>query len=252
MKIGVADYGMNVWHGGFYDLETRLKDLKAIGYDGIERLDDAVSSGDALQRASLFRKYGMDFATCRGQTAQNKIQWTAAFGKKYVWLDIASACSKDMSLFCRQAASMGKACAEWNIKAIVHNHLGQTCESQENVETFLDNTPECGLLLDTGHLAAAGGSNLEIVEKYHDRIVAVHVKDYVLMDESVGLDNYQKRGRFCELGAGNINLDNAAILKLLIEKGYDGWVFVEHDRHLQEPLTDLAISREYLREKVGI
>ena len=29
MKFGVADYGMNVWHGGLYDIEERLKDLKA-------------------------------------------------------------------------------------------------------------------------------------------------------------------------------------------------------------------------------
>jgi len=29
MKIGVADYGMNVWYGGLYDIEERLADLKA-------------------------------------------------------------------------------------------------------------------------------------------------------------------------------------------------------------------------------
>ena len=35
MKIGVADYGMNVWYGGQYDYLDRVKELRAIGFDGI-------------------------------------------------------------------------------------------------------------------------------------------------------------------------------------------------------------------------
>jgi len=64
----------------------------------------------------------------------------------------------------------------------------------------------------------------------------------------VGLDNWPQRGRFCELGAGNIGLDNAAVVKELIAVGYDGWILVEHDTHLRDPLLDLAVSREYLRK----
>ena len=59
--------------------------------------------------------------------------------------------------------------------------------------------------------------------------------------------DWYERGRFCELGAGNIGLDNKAVLRTLKEVGYDGWVFVEHDTHLQDPLKDLAVSREYIR-----
>ena len=44
MKYGVADYGMNVWFGGNYDLEDRLLNLKKIGFNGIERLE--AESGD--------------------------------------------------------------------------------------------------------------------------------------------------------------------------------------------------------------
>jgi hypothetical protein len=38
MKIGIADYGMNVWDGGCFDYEERALQLKTIGYEGIERL----------------------------------------------------------------------------------------------------------------------------------------------------------------------------------------------------------------------
>ena len=38
MKIGVADYGMMVWYGAVYDYGMKMDALKAIGYDGAERI----------------------------------------------------------------------------------------------------------------------------------------------------------------------------------------------------------------------
>ena len=246
-KIGIADYGMNVWYGGNFDIEKRLIDLKSIGYDGIERLDEAVSADDAMFKASVFRKLGMDFATCRGPNNQASIRWTSAIGKDYLWLSVPGSNERDINKFYRQAEYFAEACSAWGVKAILHNHLGTVAERQGQVEAFLDNCPNCGLLLDTGHLCAAGGDCLHIVEKYFSRIVAVHVKDYILSNPDIGFDKWWERGRFCELGAGNIGMDNAAILKALKAKGYKGWIFVEHDCHLQDPIKDLAISREYLR-----
>jgi hypothetical protein len=76
MKIGIADYGMSVWDGGCFDIEQRLKDIKEIGYGGTERLP-ATSPADALYKAALYRRLGMDFATCRGPDVQATIEWTA-------------------------------------------------------------------------------------------------------------------------------------------------------------------------------
>ena len=76
----------------------------------------------------------------------------------------------------------------------------------------------------------------------------MHLKDWLVTNPDVGLDRWYERGRFCELGAGNISLDNAAVVRALKEVGFDGWVFIEHDTHLREPLLDLAHSREYLRQ----
>ena len=130
----------------------------------------------------------------------------------------------------------------------LHNHLGSLVESQKELEEFLARCPECGMILDTAHLAAADGDCLAIVDKYPDRIVSVHLKDWLVTNPEIGLDRWSQRGRFCELGGGNIGLDNRAILKSLVAVGYDGWVFVEHDTHLQDPLKDLAISRQYIRD----
>jgi len=244
MKFGIADYGMNVWYGGCFDVEQRLIDLKEIGYEGLERLR-ASSPAEAIQAAAVFHRLGTDFGTCSGPDPQASIQWTAAFGKAYVWTQVTG---KDFDTFCRQVNGQAQACARWGIKAALHNHLGTLVESQAELEEFMKRCPEVGLIFDTAHLAAADGNCLEVVEQFGDRIVAVHLKDWVVTDASIGLDQWPQRGRFCELGAGNIGLDNAAVMKALVAVGYNGWIFVEHDTHLQDPLKDLAISRQYLRD----
>ena len=243
MKIGVADYGMNVWDGGCFDVEERLRALRDIGYDGLERVS-AVDAGDALRLAARYRRLGMDFATCRGPDIGSSIQWTAGLGKAYVWTDVGG---RDFGTFCRQVNVQVEAGSRWGVRTGLHNHLGSLVESQAELEEFLGRCPECGLILDTAHLAAADGDPVEIVRAHASRLVSIHLKDWLVTSPDVGLERWPQRGRFCELGAGNIGLDNAAVMKALVDEGYDGWVFVEHDTHLQDPIKDLAISREYLR-----
>jgi inosose dehydratase len=243
VKIGVADYGMNVWDGGCFDFEQRLVELKAAGYAGIERIE-AVSPADALQHAVRCRRLGMDFATCRGPNMEASIAWTAGLGKAYVWVSVSG---KDFDTFCRQVNTQVEACARFGVRVGLHNHLGALVESHAQLDDFLARCPACGLILDTAHLAAAGGDPLAAVRDHADRIVAVHLKDWLVTNPSIGLDRWYERGRFCELGAGNIGLDNLAVMRALAAAGYGGWVFVEQDTHLRDPRLDLAASREYLR-----
>ena len=55
MKFGVADYGLLVWYGGFYDYHKRVNDVKSLGFDGLERIY-AKSAEDALFSASELKK----------------------------------------------------------------------------------------------------------------------------------------------------------------------------------------------------
>lgn len=247
MHIGIADYGLTVWDGGCWDLESRLRMLKGIGYTGIERLT-AVSEADAIHKAMLFRKLGMDFTTCRGPDVESGIHWTAALGKSYVWVQVLS---HEFDTFCRQANVQAKMAAQYGVRVGIHNHLNSPIETQEQLELFLERCPDCGLIFDSGHLSGAGGDCLDIIRKYHQRLLMVHVKDYVVPVPSGTPDVPAKSGRFCELGAGNSGLDNKAVLKELVKLGYDGWICVEHDCHLREPEIDLKVSREFIRNAIG-
>jgi sugar phosphate isomerase/epimerase len=247
MKVGVADYGINVWEGGCFDFEERLRRLQGIGYDGTERLE-AISADDALTKAAMYRRMRADFGTCRGPNPQCSIRWTAGLGKAYTWV---TGGNRDLGTFCRQANAEAAACERAGIRAALHNHLGTAVENQAQLDDFMERCPTCTLLLDTAHLAAAGGDPVGSARRYADRIIAVHVKDWKLLDAAIGLDRWGDRLRFCELGAGEMGDANAEVVRVLRAAGFDGWFFVEHDTHLRDPYEDLAVSREYLR-KAGL
>lgn len=249
MKFGVADYGMNVWYGGMYDIEERLLDLKKLGFNGTERLE-AVSPSDAIYKAAMYRKLGMDFSTCRGPNVQVTTEWTAALDKKYVWLTPGQNDRVvDFKEFCRRCNTMSKSCARWGVTASIHNHMHQRVENQQELEDFLKACPDAGIVFDTGHLSMAGGNPVEIVKKYHKRISVMHLKDVILTGGTRpdGIKEY----RFCELGAGNNGFSNAKVIEMLLKVGWDGWIHIEHDNHLRDPLKDLAVSLKFIKNVIG-
>ena len=97
-----------------------------------------------------------------------------------------------------------------------HHHLGtrvQTPARSSGCSTGSD----VGLLLDTGHLTAAGGDPVRALRDWRERIDYLHLKDW-------------REGDFCELGTGDVDLEGffAAL------DGYAGWLVVEQD-WLPEP-----------------
>ena len=249
MKIGVADYGMNVWHGGLYDIEGRLESLRSIGYDGLERLE-ATGPSDAIYKAALFKRLGMDFSTCRGPNIQNSIEWTAALGKQYVWFAVGeNQRNTDFNIFCRRSNEFCRAASRFNVKAAIHNHMHQRVENQQELEDFLKAVPDAGIVFDTGHLSMAGGDPVEIVRKYHRRICVMHLKDVFLTGKIS--DSGAKEYQFRALGDGNNGFDNSTVLKALLEVGWDGWIHIEQDNHQQEPLVELKKSIGLIRSVIG-
>ena len=242
MKIGVADYGMFVWEGGLFDYEQRARDLKAIGYDGMERLRPATEA-DALNMAARLNAMGCDFATVEAPTAELSIRWAAAFRKDYVWIKVTG---KNFDDYCRQVNVQAEACERWGLKVALHNHLGSLVEKQDELDEFMRRCPKAALLLDAGHLAVAGGDVVGTAERYYDRLIAVHLKGWEMTHPEKEV--WHERGYFCEIGGGNFPVPNAELVALLKKRGFDKWVMIEHDTHLREPLLDLKLSRERLRD----
>src|SRR5581483_3258537 len=107
-----------------------------------------------------------------------------------------------------------------------HHHMGTAVQTPDEVERLLE-LADVGLLLDTGHLIAAGGDPVRALRAWRDRVDHVHLKDVrqAILRCAGGWDEAWRGGVFCELGSGEADL--VAFLAEL--DGYDGWLVVEQD-----------------------
>ncbi len=78
---------------------------------------------------------------------------------------------------------------EFGVELVFHPHVDTHVDTQERIERFLTDTdPELvNLCLDTGHIAFCHGNNVQIVERFPERITYVHLKqvDPVVRDRVV-------------------------------------------------------------------
>jgi inosose dehydratase len=143
---------------------------------------------------------------------------------------------------------------------VFHHHTSTYVEGVPEIERFLADT-DVALLLDSGHLAVAGGDPLSALTDWSERIGAVHIKD-VRLDvlatvkaERADTLTAWRRGLFCALGQGDVDLDG--FCAALQARGYDGWVVVEQDRVLENGASfdgaraEQERNREWLREHAG-
>jgi len=113
-----------------------------------------------------------------------------------------------------------------------HHHTATFVEAPWEIERLLELT-DVGLLLDTGHLALAGGEPSEALRDWGERINHLHVKDVrgdvlagVIADHA-DMPEAWRRGVFCDLGTGDVDL--GSFFRELARSGYSGWLVVEQD-----------------------
>jgi inosose dehydratase len=136
-----------------------------------------------------------------------------------------------------------------------HHHMGTRVQTPAEIERLLEGT-SVGLLLDTGHLTAGGGDPVRALRDWRDRIDYLHLKDARLdvLRDAAGWDDAWRGGAFCELGAGDVDLEG--FFSEL--DGYSGWLVVEQD-WVPGPDDDVAEqaeaqvrNRRWLAEHAGL
>jgi inosose dehydratase len=152
----------------------------------------------------------------------------------------------------RRADELGRA---RGFEPTFHPHMGTHVQSRSEIERLLDGT-DVGLLLDTGHLLAAGCDPVQALQDWRERIDHVHVKD-IRLDVLRAAHHWEdawRRGVFCELGAGDVDLP-AFFAEL---RDYEGWLVVEQD-WLPGPDDDVSVptsaqrrNRRWLTENAGV
>jgi inosose dehydratase len=211
--------------------ERVLDAIAAAGYAGTELgplgyLGDAETlrarlgaRGLALVAGFLQLRFGADDAAALDEA----LDLLALFDARPV---LADAGPRDGDVDLDAVARAVERVRDRGLEPVFHHHMSTRVQTPAEIERLLEGG-DVALVLDSGHLTAAGGDPVAALRDWRDRVGLVHVKDVRLDVLSAAPDwpEAWRAGVFCELGTGDADLDG-----FLGELGgYDGWLVVEQD-----------------------
>lgn len=231
LKAALGSRGLQLT-GGYVEIDVRSAETAAPGFSELERVCD-------------------QFDAVAGEVAREFLpRPTVAL--------IGAATADADSCWQRILHTVGELterCAKRGYEACLHNEVGTLIAGQDSVLRLLESTP-VALCLDTGHLIAAGGDPVVILERWPDRVSHVHLKDVRLPASRQRIETAMQAWEsdaFCALGTGEGRIDE--VLTTLRANGYSGWMVVEQDVLPREAAAyrqardDQFVNREYLRTR---
>jgi inosose dehydratase len=250
-----------------------IEDISAAGFEGIQFRIDAVTEFQPTELRELLQQHKLTFvALSSGEvsidpaveadqiakhTANAKFVHDAG-GLYLQVLDQLKPYPRSVTpAECKQLGKLlteiGKRTADVGVPLAYHNHLNTISEHPANLDMVLEGSDPkyVKLELDTAHSLAGGDDPVRAIEKYHDRLLFLHLKDVV--DIPLSTPGAKYPFKFVELGRGRVNLP--AVFAALDKVKYRGWAVVELDRVPDKsttPKESAMISRKYLEEKIGV
>ena len=157
----------------------------------------------------------------------------------------------EMAIYGQKVSDFADYCQKQGMPLSYHHHMGAVVENQAELDLLMKHS-SIPLLFDTGHMAFAGGDNLQVIDSHHKRISHVHTKDvrHLVMKNidktSESFLDAVIKGVFTVPGDGDIDFDT--IFKRLASYHYEGWFVVEaeQDPKKANPLEYAKIGYEAL------
>jgi inosose dehydratase len=155
--------------------------------------------------------------------------------------------------------TIGRIAHDFNMHLVYHYHAGTGVFYEREIDYLMENTsPQLiSLLLDTGHAAFADVDSLDLINKYHNRILYVHLKDvrsdvlHKVKNEQMSFMDAVRAGVFTVPSDGA--LEFAPILHKLKKHHYSGWMIVEaeQDPAKAPPLEYAKKAYEFLQQYIN-
>jgi inosose dehydratase len=249
-----------------------IDDISAVGFRGIQFRANAVTDFKPAELKDLLAQHKLTFvALSSGEVSLDEpeaeqitkhvanAQFVKDSGGLYLQI-LDKLTSYDRSVTpdqCKRLGrllnELGKRTADIGIPLGYHNHLNTLSQNPANLDLILENSDPkyVGLELDTAHLVAGGGDPAKAIEKYHDRLLFVHLKD--VHDIPADTPKARYPFEFVELGRGRV--DFPSVFAALEKVKFHGWAVVELDRvpdKSRTPKESTLISKTYLEQKIGV
>jgi inosose dehydratase len=271
--------------GGDIPLEVCLQDAAELGYEGVEL--GRKFPRDSRELLPKLSSYGLQLATgwYSGFLSERSVEaeWKAAADHVRLLEDcgcqvlVYGECgmlegdspwdeplsrktplkSIDLAIYAEKLGEFSVGLSQRGIRLAYHHHLKMLVETAEEIAVFCEATrPEVGLLLDTGHAYAAGADYGEILRRFGERVVHIHLKDVrrEVLDwtrkKDVSFNSAVKEGIFTVPGDGY--LDFSGLGQFIKSSGYNGWVIVEaeQDPGKAEPRLYAGKAYRYVKDRL--
>lgn len=141
---------------------------------------------------------------------------------------------------------IGQICRDNELTLSYHNHFWEIENDCRELRHLCEHTdPELvSLCLDVGWVERAGGSPVDVARTFLDRVAYFHLKD-------------TKEEEWMEVGYGTV--DFPGLFQLIQDrpewsraKGAGEWLVVEQDETQRPPVESARMSREYVKQHLGV
>jgi inosose dehydratase len=263
-------YAAITWNGN--DRQA-IDDISALGFPGIQLRSNCIEefNNDPSVVRDLLAKHNLTFVALSSgglsidRPASDELAKHTAHAKFVhdaggLYLQVTDDRPKDRAItpddqkkLGQLMTELGKRTADLGVSLGYHNHMGSLGEHPEEVDRILAATDPryAKLELDVAHYYQGGGDPAKAIEKYHDRLLFLHIKD---VDPSSGLASHPNSTfHFIELGRGKVDLP--AVFAALKKVNFRGWAIVELDEVAETsrtPKESGEINKKYLHDKLGV
>jgi sugar phosphate isomerase/epimerase len=112
---------------------------------------------------------------------------------------------------------LAPAAEELDVLVLVENHANNNIETIEDYDQIFEAVPSrhVGMCLDMGHFDGANVDNFAVIERFHDRVLHVDMKDTAA------------RGIHKVVNYGSGVTDVHGIVRKMLEHGYTGYLLIE-------------------------
>lgn len=251
-----------------------IEDIAAVGFRGIQLRSNVIkefdNSPDVLR--ALLAKHQLTFVALSSgdlnldQPESEELEKhvrNAKFlrdaGGKYLQVIDGrpkgrSITSEDYARLGDWLSKLGQRTLELGIPVGYHNHMGSLGETPEGVARILEASDPryVKLELDVAHYFQGGGNPAEAIDRYHQRLLFLHIKDVKPLPAASADAGGKRPYQFVELGRGAVDLPG--IFAALKRVKFRGWAVAELDGATDKsrtPKESALISKTYLEQKLG-
>lgn len=130
---------------------------------------------------------------------------------------------------------LAPAAEEMNMLILVENHANNNLENIDDYDRIFSaiSSPNVGMCMDNAHFDGANVDLLEVVERFHSRILHIDLKET------------ERKGIHKVVRFGEGVTDNAGVIEKMLGYGYRGYLLVEMAPPIDEATLEADLTKAY-------